>query len=174
MKNTANGMNKVNGGVVKQVLSLSGATADRIAVVGVWSGGEWNRQEQSWLQQFREGIPFGQWRVVGVTLISGRDAILQLALPAARPLPVAGDILVFGPGSFTLLDIWLTDLPIWRDQAVEVGDQHYHGVALTENGVVRRIVVFHHKSTRLLPEMVQCVWWQSRPYRIETMQPAVI
>jgi len=74
MKNT---VNKVDGGIVKKVLPLSSTTSDRIAVLGVWSGGEWDPQDQIWVQQFRDGFPLGQWKVVGVTLLSSHDTILQ-------------------------------------------------------------------------------------------------
>lgn len=150
-------VHKVDGGVVKKVLPLSSAASDRIAVVGVWSGGEWSQQDQIWLQQFRAGTSLGQWKVVGVTLPSGHDTILQLALPEARALPNEGDILVFGQGSFTILDIATTALPIKTNKAVEVGHQRYHGVALTENGVSRRIIVFHSELATIAPEVIQCI-----------------
>ena len=170
MKNT---VHKVDGGVVKKVLPLSSTASDRIALVGVWSGGEWNPHDQIWIQQFRAGISLGQWKVVGVTLLSGHDTILQVALPEARPLPDEGDILVFGQGSFTILDIAATTLPIKTNKAVEVGRQRYHGVALTENGVVRRIIAFHNKLATIAPELIQCIWWQERPYRVELIEVGV-
>jgi hypothetical protein len=170
MKNTAG---KVDGGIVTKVLPLSSTVSDRIAVVGVWSGGRWDPQEQIWIQQFRAGISLGQWKVVGVTLLSGHDTILQLALPEARPLPAEGDILVFCQGSFTILDIATTTLPIKTNKAVEVGRQRYHGVALTENGIVRRMIVFHSDLATIAPEVVQCIWWQDRPYQVELIEAGV-
>lgn len=166
-------VSKVDGGVVKKVLPLSSTASDRIALVGVWSGGEWDPQDQIWIQQFRDGFPLGQWKVVGVTLLSGHDTILQVALPEARALPVEGDILVFGQGSFTILDIATTTLPIKTNKAVEVGRQRYHGVALIENGAVRRIIVFHNKPATIAPEVVQCVWWQGHQYSIEVVETSV-
>jgi hypothetical protein len=161
-------MKKVDGGLVKEVFPFP-VGKDRIAVVGVWSGGKWRPHTKYFVQQFRNQSLAGIWPVVGVDMITGRDAVLILSSEPQNPSLAKGDILVFGEGSFTILEVKETDLAIDSDRAIEVGIHRYHGVALVENSRVEKIIIFHETEATIERNPSQPVWWGNRQFSLQVI-----
>lgn len=158
---------KIDGGIVKEVILLSIAGQKRIAVTGVWSGGKWGAHDQFSVRVFRKGVLLDTFQVVSVQMIAQRDAILILSPDQKACLPAKGDLLLFKEGAFTMRDVYTTNLPINRDGAIEIGYQHYHGIAIAEQGAIHKIIFFHPVGAGLDPGEQQPVWWQGEQFSVQ-------
>jgi hypothetical protein len=153
----------LDGGLVKDAVPFP-LSQNRIAVSGVWSGGNWDTREKFIVRHFRNEILIGIWQVAGVDKIAHRDAIAILS-PEGNPHPVrSGDILVFGEGTYKIFPVMHTDLPIDTDRAVEVGIQRYHGIAVFEKEIVTKIICFSPSRVTVENTASLPLWWRGRKY----------
>ncbi len=141
-------MSEINGGIVKQIFPVS-AHPGAILVDGIWSGGTWGLENQFLVRQFKNHVDVGVWHITRVTLVKGRDVMLTLMRETSYDSLDKGDILVFGEGNYTVLETNETNLHLDTDRAVQFGKEHYQGVALTENGQITKILLFHNKEVSL-------------------------
>ncbi len=141
-------MNEINGGMVKQIFPVS-TPHGAILVEGIWSGGTWGVENQFLVRQFKNQVEAGTWRIARVTLVKGKDVMLTL-IPETFGVPLdKGDILIFGEGNYTVLDVKETNLPFNTDRAIQFGNEHYRGIALAKNEQITKILLFHSKEVSL-------------------------
>lgn len=153
----------LDGGLVKDAVPFP-LSHNRVAVSGVWSGGNWNTREKFIARHFRNKILIGIWQIVGVDKIAHKDAIVILA-PDGDPHSIrAGDILVFGEGTYKIFPVMHTDLPIDTDRAIEVGMNRYHGIAVFEKGMVTKIICFSASRVTIENTTTLPVWWRGHEY----------
>lgn len=148
----------VNGGIVTSFIRYPAHLRNGLvfAVQGVWSGGTWSPGDNLTVQQFRNYNPLGVWKMVGVNLLARQnaDAVLLLEAIGESHEFLQGDILIFGDGHVTVLNLASLDVAVQVPIAVKVGPQKFHSVALPDN----KILVFHQNDATLPNQLNQNVW----------------
>ena len=155
----------IDGGIVKGVVPFF--RSDRqIAVIGVWSGGIWSPSAKEVVRQYRGNTLVGVWQIVGVDYPSHQlsDAILLLEPQGDALPPLEDDMLVFGEGVFSRLQVEESTLSLESDAAVEVGKMRYHGVAHVRDKQIDSIWLFHQVDAVIDSSEIQPIWWRGKEF----------
>jgi hypothetical protein len=97
----------------------------KVAVRGIWTGGDWKPGDQLLVHHFNEQIFAGTWKISGIDLVSGipRETVLILS-PVTKPQPIrSGDILIFGQGAFSIFRVQQSKPPIEASMILDVGER---------------------------------------------------
>ena len=162
---------EVNGGLIKEIVHFPDSI-ERIAVKGIWSGGQWAPEEELLAYQHRNQTYLGVWRVVGVDRMAS-DVLLILSPTQQNGSLTKDDILVFGEGLYTILEISETTLPSGKDCAIEFGHEHYHGIALLSRSQQPKLILFHPPGAKLPKGDMQSVWWRGQEFSVRIVSDDV-
>ncbi len=159
----------VNGGLVQEVSKFPGRDI-RYAVKGVWSGGEWKAENKFPVFQFRNHVPVDKWDTVGVERISGKSDMLLILKPTHEGSVLQpDDVVIFGEGHYTSLQVKVPNFPDRRACAIEFGPSRSKAIALRTEGRVDHIIVFHELGSPLSEEREQVFLWRKQEYTAEIL-----
>lgn len=170
-------MDNIEGGMIQDSFPFP-RLPPRIAVVGTWSDFMWAPGQEISVQQFRNGMLIGFWKLAGIEIMSRVSRNALLILRRVNSVSKESDSMVIKPGDFIVLGkggkyseflIEATDLPVKRDCSIEleVENRRHKGIALYEQGKFSRVVVFHPENLKLVPGKKCVVWWRGKPFSVQ-------
>jgi len=161
----------INGGIVHRSIRFPRDTQldSTFAVQGIWTGGEWSPEKTSVVQQYKRQRKVAEWQLVGIDILnrSVSEPVLILKPLGQYDSLQAGDILVFGDGAYTELQVEHSDLKSAHSVAVEVSAEKYRGIAeVNDVGSMQRIIVFHGPGATIPSQNTQQIWRNQLEYSV--------